>query len=196
MTAIMTPVLTQDFENAAQMCRKETKALSEHFRQSLLRSTVPYWNPALWPQSAPYNCYNFAANNKTADLAFPGMFSTNPVKTPRYYFNTCIMHADVHEGALRDGLIYLGERFFEAARGRDVTPVALFMREPAYIDFHWMALRRRGRDLFWAHIPGKHAAATRLYQDDCIFDTVAKRGYSLFGGYYGVPTRFTAQEPL
>lgn len=183
----MTPELTQNFDEAALICRAETKVLSARLRQNLMGCTVPCWNPALWPAQAPHNCYNFAVNNKAVPTAFPGMFAPDPDRPCRYYFNTHSIHAAVHEGALKDGLIYLGDHFLEAMQRQDVTPVALFIREPAFIDFHWLALRRRGRDLFWAHVPGAQAAATRLYRDECIFDTVAKRSYSLFGGYYGVP---------
>lgn len=189
----MTPDLTRNFKEARLICRAETMALSVRLRQSLMRSAVPYWSPTLWPATEAHNCYNFAVNSKAAPVAFPGMFAPDALKHHnRYYFNTSTMHKAVHEGALKDGLIYLGEHFLEAAHTQDVAPVALFMREPAYIDFHWMALRRRGRDLFWAHVPGAQAAATRLYRNECIFDTAANHGYSLFGGYYGVPAHMLA----
>lgn len=182
----MTPALTRNFKEAALTCRSETKALSARLRQNLLGCAVPYWNPARWPAAESHNCYNFAVNNKAAPVAFPGMFAPDPVKPNRYYFDTRTMHAAVHEGALKDGLVYLGDHFLESSCAQGIAPVALFMREPAYIDFHWMALRRRGRDVFWAHVPGAQAAAERLYQDDCIFSTAGNRGYHLFGGYYGV----------
>ncbi len=186
----MTPDLTRNFDDARLICRAETAALTARLRESLMdtaSSVIPYWNPDRWPVAAPHNCYNFAMDNKAVPTAFPGMFAPEPTKPCRYYFDTRTMHADVHDGALKDGLTHLGEHFLDACQAQDMAPVALFMREPAYLDFHWMALRRRGRDFFWAHVPGSSAAARRLYKDECIFDTAAQRGYSLFGGYYGVP---------
>lgn len=183
----MTPDLIRNFDEAALICQAETQGLLARLRQRLLGSVVPRWNPARWPSAASHNCYNFAVNNKTAPVAFPGAFAPEPVKPNRYYFDTIRLHGAVHEGALKDGLVYLGDHFLKAASTQNIAPVALFMREPGYLDFHWMALRRRGDDLFWAHIPGAQAAATRLYKGECIFKTAGDRGYHLFGGYYGVP---------
>ncbi len=195
----MTPALTRDFDEARLICHAETVALAACLRQRLMTgasAAIPRWEPDRWPMAESHNCYNFAVNNKAVPTAFPGMFAPDPAKPCRYYFDTRTMHKDVHEGALKDGLTHLGEHFLEACRTQDMTPVALFMREPAYIDFHWMALRRRGHDFFWAHVPGSQAAASRLYKNDSIFETAMRQGYSLFGGYYGVSaSALTARRP-
>ncbi len=187
----MTPILTPHFELASAVCETEMKSLTRGMRQRLMNEAscpVPIWAPSEWPFNSVYNCYNFAKNDKSVPGAFPGMFADDPVKPSRYYFDTRSMHNDVHAGALKDGLIYLGTCFAHAVREQDVTPVALFMREPPYLDFHWMALRRHDNKMFWAHVPGMRASAMRLHGESSIFASASDRGYRHFGGYYGVPS--------
>lgn len=183
----MIPKLLQDFEKTAVICDAETQALSGHLRRALLQSSccaVPLWDPQNWPSHGPHNCYNFALNSRAVPVAFPGMHSA-PIPLGRYYFSTQDMHEAVHNGAVADGLLYLGEHFFEAAQAQDIAPVALFLRPPPYLDFHWVSLRRDERELFWAQVPGAGGAAMRLQTS--IFNAALEGGYDKFAGYYGVP---------
>jgi hypothetical protein len=189
MNNVMTPFLTKDFEKAAALCTQETVHLSRSLRRALMDSAraIPLWQPQEWPLGGLHNCYNFAANCRNESIAFPGTLGPAPRKPARFYFDTRFMHEAVHEGALHDGFIYLGDHFGEVTRADDVAPVALFMRSPPYLDFHWLALRRQEGALFWAHVPGQQASAMRLPPGVSIFTAAADRGYDYFGGYYGLP---------
>lgn len=185
----MTPVLTKMFDEPERKCREETRALSSRLRSELLNSSqwpIPLWEPELWPQGRYINCYNFAVNTKSVGAAVPGSFSSGG-HIPYKLHDLHERHLAAHQGALRDGLIFLSDKFHEAAANQKLCPVALFMRPTPHLDFHWAALRRKGDNLFWTMVPGLFYAAKRIHFWQSIFSTAAKNGYSHFGGYYGVP---------
>lgn len=184
----MPPLLTQHFEEAARRCQSETKALTQSLRTALLDEAswpIALWEPYLWKGGEYYNCYNFALNTKAFQAAVPGNFSADGFTRSGCGLDK--WHSDIHAGALRDGLIYLGARFHEAAITQHINPVALFLRADPHQDFHWTALRRRGDRIFWGEVGGLFAPARKVPVEETIFDHVGRYGYLYFGGYYGVP---------
>lgn len=192
MIVMPAPRLTQIFDSAAQRCQTETRALSEalqaHFNDNL-HKILPRWHPEEWHSGAPFNCYNYALDRKDVPTAAPGNFSGQIFRR-----SGCGMdkwHEDVHNGALRDGLIYLGEDFCAATLEENVSPVALFLRPDPYVDFHWEALRADPADqqdlLCWSALAGCQGRVIKWPDAAAMFNTAALYEYRYFAGYYGVP---------
>ena len=182
-------LLSREFNRAAISLKEEMQAYEAPEKTKSIRKRIaalPLFQFRPWATKS-YNCYNFALNNQSRHFSYPGDFSARGSRLDcdgtfeRF-------HKTIHDGALRDGLEFLGEQFSSAAK--KTFPVALFLRDEER-GFHWYALRRQGADAVWAHKAGR-AMPDVLYQNDSIFADAADHGYTHFAGYYAVPRALQA----
>ena len=138
------------------------------------------------------NCYNFALNCPTGTHLQPGqVVEEDQCPDPETV-------SEVHEGALNDGLLYMGQTFLKCPR--DHFPIAVFFEDEEDGDFHWLALRQKVRagsptgDMIWCHKAGEQAPVV-IPDDQTIFSIVRER-YPVFGGYYAVPHDIALRDPV
>lgn len=177
--------LTRDFKEAAAKLREQMIYVAESQR---ILFAAPGYYQGDWRHKDGNNCYNFALHVGTRDFLQPGGLSElvayGPPTTTRY----------IHEGALADGLIYMGSSFLKCPR--DHFPVALFLEDEEDDGFHWFALRQHVNEgeptgrYIWCHKSGERAAA-EIMDPDTIFSIASKEKYPVFAGYYAVPHELT-----
>ncbi|MGZ9097171.1 MAG: hypothetical protein ACXW30_02610 [Micavibrio sp.] len=177
-------LLSREFNKASTSLKEEMRAFEALEKSKDIRKRIeklPLFDPLPW-RTIFYNCYNFALNNQSRRFAYPGDFSArgNRIDCDADFDK---FHKEIHKGALRDGLEFLGEHFSCAAKGS--SPAALFLREKER-DFHWYALRRQGLDAVWTHKAGRTVPDV-FEANDSIFADALDYGYGYFAGYYAVP---------
>ncbi|MFN3827924.1 MAG: hypothetical protein ACK4NR_09915 [Micavibrio sp.] len=177
--------MTRDFTKAAAYHNKQMRAVAQSVQ---LLFSAPGFYKGEWGRKDGNNCYNFALHISTHDFLQPGFLSDlaayGPPATPEY----------LHEGALADGLIYMGKSFLKCPG--DHFPVALFLEDEASDDYHWFALRQKvenneptGRYI-WCHKNGDRPPEV-IRDQDTIFSVAQKEQYPVFAGYYAVPYELT-----
>lgn len=210
-------LLTRNFNEAAEGLAAIEARVHQWFRRDWSQfpfalDHMPQLNLRAWNRDHcdENNCYNFALDIHDNTYRQPGHFfeSWHPevadaiealhdryTPSPRLsdYASFIIAMAEA------DGLLALGRDFESKGNG---FPVALFFRQKLMggeydNDYHWIALRRYGRDVVWAHKMGEDRAecAGRGGDLTCLFNAALDHGYDRFAGFFEVCTDRLGRNP-
>ncbi len=183
-------IIADDFDRAASYFKKQMKDVVASPYQLF---AAPGFYKTDWGKRDGNNCYNFALHCPTGTYLQPGQL----VEDGEYHASPETV-SEIHEGALHDGLLYMGQTFLKCPR--DHFPVALFFENEEDGDFHWLALRQKVRagsptgDMIWCHKDANQSPVV-IPDDQTIFSIVRER-YAVFGGYYAVPHDIALRDPV
>jgi hypothetical protein len=183
-------VMTRDFAVAARTFRQDMARLV--LRHDFV-AAVPEYRPDDWYDGDGNNCTSFMLNRNlgAVDPGMTGCVAPDPVQLaadPRSAYLR-----GLHRDCLRDGLVYLGDRFADCAAGS--FPAALFVAHERDGDYHWMALRRIASTPVWAHKPGGLDSERCDHSGQTIFNVADEVEYPVFCGYYAVPIKLGHEKP-
>ena len=117
--------------------------------------SFPAWKPERWDTKTA--CYGFVLNLPEAGRTTPGLLTGKQQSPKDKDFDDYVR--DVREGAISDGLRFLGNNLSGLSNGE--TPAALFFRADKdssrkLHDYHWFTVRQKGSEVMWMHKPGRH----------------------------------------